>query len=313
MRVLFRTGVPPGRRGFTLIELLVVIAIIAVLIGLLLPAVQKVREAAARAKCSNNFKQWSLGMHSYHDTNGALPYAAKSNPRTPWPVLVWPYCELTAMANKYNYSIPFHEPPNIVQNTLNGVVCNTHPIYYCPSDRGGPAYQQGDPYWRARGNYAINWGPVRQPATAPTPTSYAPFGYTDFASGDKPRLTKLTGITDGTSNTILMSEVLMSADNVADWRGDFLNDDQQCGRFMTINLPNSGTDELVSGYCTNAPPKLPCTASGNGQVTARSNHTGGVNAAMGDGSVRFVRNSIAIQNWQAASTANGGEVLGLEN
>jgi prepilin-type N-terminal cleavage/methylation domain-containing protein len=304
------------RRGFTLIELLVVIAIIAILIGLLLPAVQKVREAAARAKCSNNLKQWTLGFHGYHDVNTSLPYGSKSVPvRTPWPPQVWPYMELTALASRYRFDVPFHEPPNINHSPsdLNGTCAQTHPTYYCPSDRGGPAYQQGDVYWRARGNYAVNWGPYRQPHTGTVPTGVAPFGYTDFASTNKPRLTKLTDFSDGTSNTVLMSEVLMSADNSTDWRGDFMNDDQQCGRFMTINAPNTGTDELYSGYCTHVPPRLPCTTSNNGQVAARSNHTGGVNAALGDGSVRFVRNSITLLNWQAASTINGGETIGLDN
>lgn len=162
------------------------------------------------------------------------------------------------------------------------------------------------------GNYAINWGPYRQPHTGAVPSGDAPFGYTNHADRTKPILTKFTALTDGTSNTILMSEVLMSADNVTDWRGDFLNDDEQCGRFMTINRPNSGTDELVSGYCANVPPKLPCTASGNGQVAARSNHSGGVVASMCDGSVRFVSNNITLANWQAASTGTGGEVIGLD-
>jgi prepilin-type N-terminal cleavage/methylation domain-containing protein/prepilin-type processing-associated H-X9-DG protein len=300
--------------AFTLIELLVVIAIIAVLIGLLLPAVQKVREAANRMQCQNNLKQWTLGLHNYHDTHGSLPPAAKSNPRTPWPPLVWPYVEMQNLANRYDYQVGFWEPPNTIPYTLDGVVCRSSPIYYCPSDRGGPAYQMGDRWWRARGNYAVNWGPVRQPlaADAPRPTAWAPFGYQDFRTRTLPRTVRLTDMTDGTSNTLLLSEVLMHEDSSPDWRGDMLNDDEQCGRFMTLDTPNSGIDQIRSSTYCESTPILPCTVNASGKVSARSRHTGGVNVSLADGSVRFVGDTIPLATWQALSTMNGGEVFTAE-
>ena len=295
----------PRSLGFTLIELLVVIAIIAILIALLVPAVQKVREAASRTECANNLKQWAIAMHAHHDAKGRFPVGARNNPRLTWVMHIWPYVEKSDLSGKNNFNTPFYDPPGTIHNSMNGLTGIKVAIYNCPSDIGIDQDDIGQTYPRRRGNYVINWGKTKYD-TAPPPTGQAPFAH---VGGDrsKPRTTKFRHITDGTSHTLLMAEYIKAKsrqDN--DWRGDIHNDDGVF-RFHTITTPNSTAPDVVGWAISDNDTAAPVTTSGQQFNTARSRHTGGTNAAMCDGSVRFVTNNINLAAWQAMGTMDGQE------
>jgi prepilin-type N-terminal cleavage/methylation domain-containing protein/prepilin-type processing-associated H-X9-DG protein len=304
------------KSGFTLVELLVVIAIIGILVALLLPAIQAAREAARRTQCNNHLKQWGLAMQNYHDTWRKLPFGAVSNGgaayrRHTYVPGIWPFLEQAALHDRYDFNLVFHVPPNIVQNTLNGVLAETVPWYYCPSNPGARIWQ-GDSYWRARGHYLLNWGSGG--LTVAQATTMAPFGYIG-GSSTNPFSCAFNAFLDGTSTTLLMSEgAVPMAPTSNDARGDFMNDDIQYAgfAFMTTNTPNTTVPDNVANCTATSIPYAPCVNNGAAQrmQAARSLHPGGVNVMLADGAVRFVSDNIDLATWRALGTMQGGEVVG---
>ena len=303
------------RRGFTLVELLVVIAIIGILVALLLPAIQAAREAARRSQCLNHLKQWGTAMHLFHDAKKRLPIGS-SGPtsafpdvrRQTWVMYLWPYVEETTLASMNVIANHFYVPPATIPGTMDGLCGKFVAIYYCPSDIG--VDQTNGTYQRRRGNYVVNWGNSLYGQVV-EPKDKAPFSHIKGDRGN-PRKTDFADITDGTSNTLMMSECLKawSADD-NDWRGDIHNDDGEF-RIHTRLTPNtSAPDIFASGWFQpTGDPKMPAAAGASAvQVTAaRSRHPGGVNAVLLDASVRFVSDSVALDVWQFMGTMNGSEV-----
>jgi prepilin-type N-terminal cleavage/methylation domain-containing protein/prepilin-type processing-associated H-X9-DG protein len=325
------------RRAFTLIELLVVVAIIAVLIALLLPAVQAAREAARRSQCVNNLKQLGLAMHNYHDTVGSFPigrmgvgFTYPNSPdasRRTWTLSILPYVEQGAIFQATNFSFMWYAQQNLT--VIKAVVAGFH----CPSDPNTNAAEEADtttPHWM--GNYVVNWGPMhwgqdQNPnRNRPYPNPWnGPLGDTVLFTGAPFTANATHAIsyfTDGTSGTLLMSEVAVGVDNYSlgsglagiDARGDVYNDQDSSTMFMAYTAPNSQTPDWLPNYC--AYPFMtnpPCAKKAPSFVAARSYHSGGVNALFGDASVRFVKNSINLPTWRALSTPNGGEVVSADS
>jgi prepilin-type N-terminal cleavage/methylation domain-containing protein/prepilin-type processing-associated H-X9-DG protein len=311
------------RRGFTLIELLVVIAIIAILIGLLLPAVQKVREAAARIKCQNNLKQIGLGLHNYHDANRQFPPGWDF--ATSWGQLAYllPYIEQGNLYRGINLALPLGDPSNTpaVNTPVN--------IFLCPSDRENPMPSLGGAtnYNGNAGNWVVFVVARGLNDTAPRPNGL-------FYTGSK-GLT-FASVTDGTSNTALYSERVLGDGNMGQVSP---LEDTFNGPNGAPGQPNSADDAYAwcqSVDVTNPANQFPIFMGapwGHGQhnyqhilppngrscgwlaslraaMTASSRHTNGVNLVLCDGSVRYVSNSVNLLAWRALGSRDGGEVVG---
>jgi len=288
---------------------LVVIAIIAILIGLLLPAVQKVREAASRMKCSNNLKQIGLGLMNFHNGESKFPpaynYLATGDiSEATWLYFLLPYVEQENLYKTGTITQNFGSLPN--QNST--ISATLLPGYSCPSDIPSTSGNFGLGMY-GKGNYAANGGigPMNSNFSTPSTSIVTPGVFTVNTQ------VRITDITDGTSNTVLASE-LRKVTGPNDWRGVMYYPEgpiYQHNRTPNTSIP----DNFRTGFCTSTT-EVPCIGTYPNYLTravilsVRSTHTGGVNLVLCDGSVRFATNSISQATWQAVGTISQGEVLG---
>ncbi len=334
------------RRGFTLIELLVVIAIIGVLIALLLPAVQAAREAARRMQCTNNLKQLGLAIHNYEASLGTFPLAgtARLIPGGGVAYGGWsaharllPYLEQTASFAAVNFSVSYSHPSNhtIARHVVSAFVC--------PSDPKNQELVQHSFGLAAPTNYGWNmgdwyvWGGFK--------------GIDNRGAFQVNRAKRLSDISDGLSQTVVAAEVKAQQIYLRDFSGGLANvttpspvpgpDSDPHVAAPEYNaggsLQTTGHTEWVdghvhqTGFTTAWPPNKRIHRVGspladldltgireqNGgptysAVNARSYHPGGVNVLMGDGSVKFVKDSINGATWRGLGTIAGGEIIGAD-
>jgi len=334
-----------NRSAFTLVELLVVIAIIGVLVALLLPAVQAARESARRLQCQNNLKQFGLGIHNRHDNFGRFPPGntrgdrhamlvnrfGRDSASTP----LVPFVEQKVIYDQLDFTSCASLQPNVNlrKTTVSAFVCPSDPKFVGPDSTTGGAQSTGS------SNYGFSLGPTLNVWRTAPDNERGMFGF------DRGR--RMADITDGTSNTIAAAEFLkgdltaskystgemiysVSISSLSQYKptqASLQTYSNSCDAVKatsphasnnglswmyamvmhslinTVDTPNSKFHTCAQGIC--------CLTDGsNGNFQARSRHPGGVNVLMGDGSVRFVTNSVNFDVWQGLGSLDDGEALG---
>ncbi|MGD9635767.1 MAG: DUF1559 domain-containing protein, partial [Pirellulales bacterium] len=354
--------------GFTLVELLVVIAIIGILVALLLPAVQAAREASRRSSCTNKVKNIALACLTYESAKKQMPYGRKFNywDTYTWSELILPQLEEQAVYDNY-WTLPDPMPPGKVgiDASSNGPIGNDPKlraarhtqiqVYYCPSDQSPMANEIGTDafgYWRANyrgcvGAGSMYGGAPQNPPSVLQPAMLdaakkdfnvligsfgvkVPGGAAGYGQVNVPP-NKLAHFTDGTSQTILISECVVPT--ATDWGGPIggiIYGNMGGSLFSAAETPNTSLPDRIIGPCPQRdlmPPDLdyiePCESRGphpgagapGGTLAtsfARSKHPGGVNTAYADGSVRFVTNEIETEVWRGQGTRAYGDIVSTQ-